>query len=63
MIKKFRYLRYVFQKNGRSEAQDRIKKGGYSIESSVGIEKRRFRRDWGKRIWLRRIGVGCRVWS
>lgn len=50
-VKTFKYLRYVFQRNGGQEAQvrDRIKKEAV-LGQVCGIGKRRFGGDWGKRM-------------
>lgn len=45
---------YVIKYNGSQEAQvrDRIKKGAAILGQIWGIGKRRFARDWRRRIWL-----------
>jgi len=47
-----RYLGYVFQRDGKQEEQikDRVKKGMLVMGQIWGIGKRKFGRDWGKRI-------------
>jgi len=51
-VKKFNYLGYVFQKNGKQDEQvrDRVRRGMVVMGQVWGIGKRRFGRDWGKRI-------------
>lgn len=51
-VKKFKYLRYVLQRNGRQEAhiKDRIKRAAAMMGQIWGIGKRRFGREWGKRL-------------
>jgi len=53
-VKEFRYLGYVFQKNGGQEAQirDRIKRAAMVIGQVWGIGKRRYGSDWERRLWL-----------
>lgn len=42
------------QKNGGQEAQikDRIRRAAVTMGQVWGIGKRRFGKDWGKRVWL-----------
>lgn len=54
-FKKFSYLGYTMQKNGGQEAhiRDRIRKGAAVMGQARGsrrIGKRKFKRDWGKRL-------------
>lgn len=44
---------YIFSRNGEQEAYvgERIKKAA-AMEQVWGIGKRRFGKDWGKRLWL-----------
>lgn len=53
-MKEFKYLGYVIQRNGGQEAQirDRVKRAAAVMGGVWGIEKRRFGKDWGKRLWL-----------
>ena len=53
-VKEFKYLGYVFKKSGGQEAhiQDRVKKAGVVMRQVWGIGKRKFGKDWGKRMWL-----------
>lgn len=53
-VKEYKYLGYMMQKNSGQEVQvrDRIKKAAKIIEYVWGIGKRRFEKDWGKRLWL-----------
>lgn len=53
-VKKFKYLGYVIQRNGEQEAQirDKVKRAAAIMEGVWGIGKRRFGKDWGRRIWL-----------
>lgn len=48
------YLGYVLQKNGGQEAyiKGRIRRAAVVMGQVWGIGKRRFRKDWGRRIWL-----------
>jgi len=47
-------LGYVFQRNGGQgeQVRDRMKRGMAVMGQVWGIGKRRFGRDWGRRIWL-----------
>jgi len=53
-VKEIKYLGYVLQKNGGQEAQvrDRRKRAAVIIGQVWGIGKRRFGRNWGRRLWL-----------
>ncbi|XP_043264091.1 uncharacterized protein LOC122404226 [Colletes gigas] len=70
-VKEFRYLGYVFKRNGGQEAQirDRVKKAGVAMRQVWGIGKRKFERDWGRRMWLfdtlvwSVAGYGVEVWG
>ncbi|XP_071568694.1 uncharacterized protein [Temnothorax nylanderi] len=70
-VKEFRYLGYVFQRNGGQEAQvrERIKKAAAVMGKVWGIGKRRFGKDWGKRMWLfdrlvwTVMGYGAEIWG
>lgn len=44
---------YVLQRNGKQEAQvrDRIRKAVVIMGQVWGIGKRRFKGDWGRRLW------------
>lgn len=50
--KEFKYLGYVLQKNGGQEAQirERRKKAAAIMGQVWGIGKRRFGKDWGRRL-------------
>lgn len=71
--KTFKYLEYVLQSNGGQEEtehiKDRVKKGAAVMGSMWGLEKRRFTRDWGKRVWLFDVLVwsvvsyGAEIWG
>ncbi|XP_068993226.1 golgin subfamily A member 6-like protein 24 [Neodiprion pinetum] len=53
-VKEFSYLGYRVKCNGGQEAQvkERVRKAGVVMRQVWGIGKRRFGRDWEKRIWL-----------
>jgi len=53
-VKEFRYLGYILQRNGRQEAQvkERIKRAAAIMREVWGIGKRKFAKDWGRRLWL-----------
>jgi len=54
-IKEFTYLGYRLQRNERQEAQgkdeERVKKAAMVMGEVWGIGKRKFGRDWNRRIW------------
>lgn len=70
-VKEFAYLGYKLQRNGGQEAQvkDRVRKAGAVIRQVWGMGKRRFARDWMKRIWSmeRLVGTvleyGAEIWG
>jgi len=53
-VRSYKYLGYVFQRNGKQEEQvrDRVKRGMAVMGQVWGIGKRKFGKEWGKRIWL-----------
>ncbi|XP_011858435.1 PREDICTED: uncharacterized protein LOC105555991, partial [Vollenhovia emeryi] len=53
-IKEFRYLGYILQANGKQEAQvkERVKRVARILRGVWGIGKRRFGKDWSRRVWL-----------
>lgn len=53
-VREFRYLGYTLQRNGGQEVhvKERVRKAAAVMEQEWGIEKRRFRKDWGRRLWL-----------
>jgi len=53
-VKEFKYLGYMVKSNGSQEAhiRDRVRKGATLLGQIWGIGKRRFGKDWGRRIWL-----------
>jgi len=53
-VKEIKYLRYVLQKNRGQEPQirERAKKAATIMGQVWGIGKRRFERNWGRRLWL-----------
>jgi len=70
-VKEFKYLRYILQKNGGQEVhiKDRVKKAAAGMGIIWGLGKRRFRGDWGRRIWLfdklvwTVLSYGVEVWG
>jgi len=53
-VKEITYLGYRLQRNGSQEAQvkDRVKKAAMVMGEVWGLGKRRFGKDWNRRIWL-----------
>lgn len=51
-VKEFKYLGYIFQRNGGQEAhlRDRVKKETAVMGQMWNLGKRRFSCDWGKRL-------------
>ncbi|XP_025993782.2 uncharacterized protein LOC113004505 [Solenopsis invicta] len=70
-VKEFDYLGYRFQTNGGQEAhlRERIRKAASAMGQVWGIGKRRFGKDWGRRVWLfdrlvwTVMGYGAEVWG
>lgn len=64
-VKEFRYLGYVLQRNGGQEAhvRERIRKAAMIMGRVWGIGKRRFGRDWGRRVWLCNRLVWMVIWG
>jgi len=70
-VSQYRYLGYVFQRNGGQEEQvkDRMRRGMAAMGQVWGIGKRKFGRDWGKRIWMfdaliwAIMGYGSEIWG
>lgn len=53
-VKEYRYLGYMLQKNGGQEThiKDRTRSAAVIMGQVWGVGKRRFGRDWGRRVWL-----------
>ena len=53
-VKKFKYLGYVVTANGKQEehVEERMRKGAVAMRQVWGIGKRKFAKDWDRRIWL-----------
>lgn len=70
-VKEYRYLGYVMQKNGGQEAhiKERVKKAAAVMGRVWGIGKKRYGRDWGKRLWMfdrlvwTVMGYGVEIWG
>ncbi|XP_039312991.1 uncharacterized protein LOC120359478 [Solenopsis invicta] len=70
-VKEYKYLGYMFQRNGGQEAQirDRVAKAAAVKGQVWGIGKRRFGRDWKRRVWLfdtlvwTVMGYGVEIWG
>ena len=70
-VKEFKYLGYVFKRNGGQEAhiKDRVRKAEVVMKRVWGIGKRKFERNWKRRMWLfdtlvwTVIGYGAEIWG
>lgn len=70
-MREFKYLEFVFQRNGGMEAQirDRVRKGAAAMRQVWGIGKQRFAGDWSKSLWMfdtliwSVIGYGTEIWG
>lgn len=53
-VGEYRYLGYKLQRNGSQEGQvrERVEKAASVMGQVWGIGKRKFGKDWGRRIWL-----------
>lgn len=53
-VKEFSYLGYKLQRNGGQEGQikERIRKAAVVMGQVWGLGKRRFGKDYGRRLWL-----------
>lgn len=60
-VKEFKYLGYVFQRNKGREAhiRNRVRKAAAVMRQVWEIEKRRFREDWSRRLWM----FDALIWS
>lgn len=70
-VDEFKYLGYIFRKNGGQEGQirDRVRKTGEVLRSVWGIGKRIFRGNYMRRMWCfdamvwTMLGYGVVVWG
>jgi len=70
-VKEYTYLGYTLQRNGGQEAhvRGRVKKAAAIMGQVWGLGKRRFGKDWGKRLWLfdklvwTVMGYGVEIWG
>jgi len=70
-VSEFKYLGYDFQRNGGQgeQVRDRMKREMAVMGQVWGIGKRRFGRDWGRRVWLfdalvwTVIAYGAEIWG
>lgn len=53
-VKEFSYLGYKLQRNGGQEGQikERMREAAVVMGQVWGLGKRRFGKDWGRRLWL-----------
>lgn len=50
-MKEFKYLRYRIQRNGE-QVRERVERAATVMGQVWGIGKRRFGKNWGRRVWL-----------
>lgn len=70
-VRKFRYLGYTLMANGgqKEHVRERVKKGAVVMREVWGIGKRRFGKDWARRMWLfdrlvwAVMGYGAEIWG
>ena len=70
-VKTFKYLGYTLMGSGGQEAhvEERVRKAAAVMGRVWGIGKRRFGKDWGKRIWLfdklvwATMSYGVEIWG
>lgn len=70
-VKEVKYLGYVLQRNGVQKAQikERVRRAAAVMREIWGIGKKRFGKDWEKRIWLfdrlvwTVLGYGVEIWG
>lgn len=70
-VKEIIYLGYKFQRNGGQEAhiEERVRRAAAVMGQVWGIGKRRFGKDWGRRMWLfdrlvwTVMGYGVEIWG
>lgn len=71
VVREFKYLGYTLQKNGGQEAhiKERVRKAAAIMRQVWEIGKRRYGKDWGRRLWLfdrlvwTVMGYGVEVWG
>jgi len=70
-VKSFKYLGYIIMKNGeqKEHVKDRVKRAARIMGQVWSIGKRKFGKDWSKRIWLfdklvwSVINYGVEIWG
>lgn len=70
-VREFDYLGHKFQANGKQKAhiKERVKRAASIMGQVWRISKRRYGRDWGRRIWLfdrlvwTVMGYGAEAWG
>ncbi|XP_036145342.1 uncharacterized protein LOC118646472 [Monomorium pharaonis] len=70
-VNRFKYLGYTLLANGKQDGhvEERVKKGSAILGQIWGIGKRRFGRDWGRRLWLfdrlvwSVVSYGVEIWG
>jgi len=70
-VKEYKYLGYTVQRNGRQDShiRERVAKAMAVMGGVWGIGKRRFGKDWKRRIWLfdklvwTVVGYGVEIWG
>ncbi|XP_076298035.1 uncharacterized protein LOC143217535 [Lasioglossum baleicum] len=70
-VKEYRYLGYTITRDGgqRAHVEERLRKGAAAMGQIWAIGKRRFAKDWGRRLWLfdrliwAVISYGVEIWG
>lgn len=70
-VREFKCLGYILQTNGGQEAhiKERVRRAALAIGQVWGIGKRRYGKDWERRLWLFNrlvwtvMGCGAEIWD
>lgn len=70
-VKKYKYLSYTMMANGgqKEHILERVKKGAAVMREVWGLGKRKFRKDWARRLWLfdrlvwSVVSYGAEIWG
>lgn len=68
-VKEFVYIGYTLQRNEGAQVRERVKKAIGVIGQIWRIGKRRFGKEWGKKLWMfdglvwSVLGYGVEIWG